>query len=327
MQTITLYLIPFLRAVSVMVFAGWVLSRFLGHLPKSLGWMRRILFRSGGALLSMVFCLTVVYDAHLVVDRPLGLLLGAVLAVLFFGVADDSLTFPWHTQLMFQLILVTFLFASGIGIHGIALPFVGLWSIGSPVVSYLVTLGWLLLIMNAVNWVDGVDGVAGSVSGIGFFTIFLLALRPEVYQPPVAIIALIAAGVTLGFLFFNFSPARFIAGTSGSYFWGLLLGVLAIFAGTKIATTLLVLSLPLIDALWVVGQRVRSGVSIFHGDTKFHLHYRLRERGWSDRRIALVYIGISGALGLVAPFCSSLQKGVVFFGILLLSGLIFLVKK
>lgn len=327
MQTVTLYLIPFLRAVSVMVFAGWFLSRFLEHLPRQLQWLKRYLFRSGGVLLVAVFCLTVVYDAHLVIDRSLGLLLFAALVVLAFGVADDVLKFPWHTQLIFQLILITFLFSFGIGIHSLALPLIGQWSIVSQAVSYVITVAWLLVILNAVNWADGVDGVAGSVLGIGFFTIFLLALRPEVYQPPIAIIALIAAGVTLGFLFFNFSPAKFIAGTAGSYFWGLLLGVLAIFAGTKIATTLLVLSIPLIDALWVVINRLRSGVSIFHGDTKFHLHYRLRERGWSDRRIALTYIGISGLLGIIAPFCSSLEKGLIFFGILVLSGLVFVMKR
>jgi UDP-GlcNAc:undecaprenyl-phosphate GlcNAc-1-phosphate transferase len=327
MQTITLYILPFLRAVSVMVFVGWILSRFLEHLPKSLQWMRKYLFRSGGVLLASVFCLTIVYDSHLVVDRPLGLLLAGILSVLAFGVADDILKFPWHTQFMFQLLLITFLFSFGIGIHSVVLPVIGHWSIVFQWVSYLVTTAWLLVIINAVNWADGVDGVAGSVSGIGFFTIFLLALRPEVYQPPIAIIALIATGVTLGFLFFNFSPAKFIAGTAGSYFWGLLLGVLAIFAGTKIATTLLVLSLPLIDALWVVINRLRSGVSIFQGDQHFHLHYRLRERGWSDRRIALTYIGISAILGLIAPFYSSLQKGMIFVGILLLSGLIFAMKK
>ncbi len=315
MQNLTLYLIPFIRAVSVMVFAGFILSLFLKHLSPSLRWMKKYLFRFGGVFLIVVFCLSVVYDAHLVVDRSLGLLLFGVLTLLIFGVADDILKFPWHTQLIFQLLLVTFIFSFGIGVHAIVLPMIGTMHITSSMLSYLVTGVWMVVIMNAVNWTDGVDGVAGGVSAIGFFTIFFLSLRPEVYQPPVAIIALIALGVTVGFLFFNFSPAKFIAGTSGSYFWGFLLGVLAIFAGTKIATTLLVLSIPLIDALWVVVKRFRSGVSIFHGDQHFHLHFRLRERGWSDRRIALIYILISAFLGSVASFGSSLQKVAVLLPI------------
>lgn len=327
MQTVTLYLIPFLRAVSVMAFAGFILSRFIEHLPPSLQWMKKYLFRSGGVFLITVFCLSVVYDANLVVDRPLGLLLFGVMTLLVFGVADDIMKFPWHTQLLFQLLLVTFIFSFGIGVHTLVLPLFGTIHIASSVLSYLVTVVWLVVIMNAVNWTDGVDGVAGGVSAIGLFTIFLLALRPEVYQPPVAIIALIALGVTVGFLLFNFSPAKFIAGTSGSYFLGFLLGVLAIFAGTKIATTLLVLSIPLIDALWVVVKRFRSGVSIFHGDQYFHLHFRLRERGWSDRRIALTYILISALLGSVAAFGSPLQKIAVFLVVFIVSGVIFLVKK
>jgi UDP-GlcNAc:undecaprenyl-phosphate GlcNAc-1-phosphate transferase len=163
--------------------------------------------------------------------------------------------------------------------------------------------------------VDGVDGVAGSVSLVGFFAIFLLSLRPEVNQPPVAILAVIATGVTAGFLFFNMPPARFIAGTSGAYFWGLLLGTLSIFAGTKIATTTLVLAVPILDALWVMIERWRHGVSVFQGDTRYHLHYRLREYGWSDRSIVVAYSLVALSIGLVAPFLSSTGKGWLLCGL------------
>ena len=312
MDPITLYVIPFLRALSLSVLAGWLLSRILGSLHIEMAGKYRYGRRFGGVVLIIIYCIAVVRDEHLVMSLPVWMILGSLLACMTFGVADDLLRFSWAKQLSFQVMIAGVLFTSGVAITSIGSPWgTGGWSFHMETwwwFSALISVGWLLLIVNAINWVDGVDGVAGGVSFVGFLAIFLLSLRPEVDQPPVAILSLIAAGTTLGFLFFNMPPSRFIAGTSGSYFWGFLLAALSIFAGTKIATTLLVLVVPIIDALWVIFKRLSHHASPFQGDTRYHLHYRLRERGWSDQAITFSYLTVTIAVGLSAPFLSSMGK-------------------
>jgi len=116
--------------------------------------------------------------------------------------------------------------------------------------------------MNAINWVDGLDGVAGGITFIGVLSVFFLSQRENVNQPPITIISAILLGSLAAFLIFNFHSAKIMAGTSGSMFMGFILAILAIFAGAKIATTFLVLTIPIIDALWVIGQRFQFFLQI-----------------------------------------------------------------
>lgn len=291
-----LYLPSFLTALVVSVSVGALVSSVRSRLSG-------VSPRSGGVALVVAFIVAVLSDGHLVVDRVLAVLLAVLLVVFLFGLADDRRRFSWRIQLVFQVSATLALFLGGVAIQSIGLPGGGAWFL-HPELSWWpslpLTVVWLLFIVNAVNWSDGVDGSAGSVALVGFLAIFFLALRPEVDQPPTAILALAAAGATLGFLVFNFPPARIIAGTSGAYFWGLLLGTLAVFSGTKIATTLLVLALPALDAVWVTVDRWRSGVSVFQGDRERHLHYRLRRAGWSDRRIAVTYFLVAASAAVLA---------------------------
>jgi UDP-GlcNAc:undecaprenyl-phosphate GlcNAc-1-phosphate transferase len=193
--------------------------------------------------------------------------------------------------------------------------------------GFLLLFAWIFLVMNAMNWLDGVDGVCGGVSLITLAAIFFLSLKPEVYQPPIAIVAVIGIGVVLGFLFFNMYPARILAGTAGSMFLGFLIAVLAIIAGTKIATALLVLALPIADALFVIWQRMRDGVPITRPD-KRHLHYRLMELGWSERRIAWFFFGITASIALIALNTQALGKFAALLAVLgILFSLLFFVER
>jgi hypothetical protein len=160
----------------------------------------------------------------------------------------------------------------------------------------------------------------GSAAGfaITLVTIFFLSLKPEVYQPPIAIIAAIGAGVVLGFLFQYVSGTHPGRAQSVRCFSVFSCG-LAIIAGTKIATALLVLSLPIADALFVIWQRLRDGVPITQSD-KRHLHYRLMELGWSERRITWFFIGVTACIALIALNTQALGKLVA---LLLILGIIF----
>jgi UDP-N-acetylmuramyl pentapeptide phosphotransferase/UDP-N-acetylglucosamine-1-phosphate transferase len=138
---------------------------------------------------------------------------------------------------------------------------------------------------------------------LALLAIFFVSLRPEVDQPAVAILSLIGIGAFLGFGFLNFPPAKIIAGTGGSYFAGMLLASLAIIAGTKIATTMVVLVLPVVDFIWVTVERKREGRSIFQKEPKErHLHYKFLKSGWSERGVLLVYFCFLGGALLVSLF-------------------------
>ncbi|MCK4525389.1 MAG: undecaprenyl/decaprenyl-phosphate alpha-N-acetylglucosaminyl 1-phosphate transferase, partial [Candidatus Andersenbacteria bacterium] len=121
------------------------------------------------------------------------------------------------------------------------------------------------------------------------------------------IISIAVAGAILGFLFFNFHPAKIFMGTSGSMFLGFILAVLAIFSGGKIATALLIMGFPILDAVWVIVQRIKAGKSPFRGDD-CHLHYKLLKNGWSQRKVVLFIYLICLSFGVSAIVFQSLGK-------------------
>lgn len=313
------YLEPFLVAFLASILFLWggrmiVRQRALLGSPYSSRWKR-----IGGISVILAFLTALLLNDDVVWSLPLLAVSFLSGAILMFGLLDDWFDIAPANQLAFQLFLGIALFMAHVRILSIPLPFAGTVfldrSLVGMMVGLVVLLVWTLLIMNAVNWADGVDGLLGAVSSIGFATILLLALRPDVYQPTVAILASMLLGVSLGFLVFNAPHAQIFAGTSGSFFFGFALSALAVFSGTKIATSLLALSVPIADALWVIWERIRSGYSPFHGNDARHLHYRLRELGWSDRRIVVVYSLASLVASAIALGTQSLGKFVAFIGV------------
>ncbi|OGI21290.1 MAG: hypothetical protein A2808_01335 [Candidatus Moranbacteria bacterium RIFCSPHIGHO2_01_FULL_55_24] len=278
--------------------------------------------RLGGVALIIAFSLAVFLDPHLVLTKEIIGLIVCSLLILFFGLWDDFFEADWKLQLFFQVALVVAIFLFGVRILSVTNPFGGAWFFTSEALllpSFLLLLAWVLLVLNAVNWLDGLDGLLGGVSFLVFLTMFLLSLQPEVNQPPIAILALAGAGAAFGFLLFNFFPARILAGTTGALFLGFLVAILAVIAGTKIATALLVLSLPIADALWVILKRLRSHTSIFQPDMR-HLHYRLQALGWSEKRIAWSFYGVTTFIAGVALSTQALGK---FAALILVLGTIF----
>jgi UDP-GlcNAc:undecaprenyl-phosphate GlcNAc-1-phosphate transferase len=150
--------------------------------------------------------------------------------------------------------------------------------------------------MNTVNFLDGVDGLSAGVSLIATVVMLLHMLREGQYS--VALLPAALAGALLGFLAFNFQPARLFLG-GGALFLGFMLAGLGIIAGAKVALLLLVLGVPIADALWQILFRARHGRSPMSGD-RGHLHFRLQDIGWSPRRISLAYGAICALFGAIA---------------------------
>lgn len=175
-----------------------------------------------------------------------------------------------------------------------------------PVVAVLFTFFWIVGMMNTVNWLDGLDGLAGGVTAIAALLLFIHTLRLGQYS--LAPLCLALLGACLGFLPYNFHPARIFMGDSGAMYLGYFLAILSIIGGAKIATALLVLGVPILDVAWVIIFRLSRGRSPLQAD-RGHLHHRLLDLGLSQVQIVLLFYGFCagfGALALLLP--SGLHK-------------------
>jgi len=168
--------------------------------------------------------------------------------------------------------------------------------------AILFTLFWVVGMINAVNWLDGLDGLAAGVCTIAAL---LFAWHSNVLgQTTVALFPLALAGALLGFLPFNFSPARIFLGSAGAYFLGYQMATLSILSPAKLSTAMLVLAVPIMDVAWQIIDRTRRRQNPLQGD-RGHLHFRLSDGGLPTRWIVIGYYLVAIAFGLVAIFAPS----------------------
>ncbi|GAC1364929.1 MAG: hypothetical protein NVS2B12_39400 [Ktedonobacteraceae bacterium] len=175
--------------------------------------------------------------------------------------------------------------------------------INEPVISLLaipavfVTWFWMVGMMNAVNLTDGLDGLAGGV--VAITAIFITITSYLLHQYTIALLSAVFTGAVLGFLPFNWNPAKIYMGDSGSQFLGLGLAVLSIMGGAKVALALMVLGVPIMDVAVVIINRIRRGQHPLHYD-KTHLHYRLQATGLSVKQICYLFYALTAVFGILA---------------------------
>jgi UDP-GlcNAc:undecaprenyl-phosphate GlcNAc-1-phosphate transferase len=161
------------------------------------------------------------------------------------------------------------------------------------------TIFWFMGMMNTVNWLDGLNGL---VAGVTVIICAVLALHMIfVAEPPQSSVALLPVallGAAVGFLPFNFAPARIFMGSNGSYFLGFAIAALGIIGGARVATVMLVLGLPALDVAWLILHRWRRGLSPAQGG-RDHLHLRLADLGLGERTIVFGYWGFCAAFGAI----------------------------
>jgi UDP-GlcNAc:undecaprenyl-phosphate GlcNAc-1-phosphate transferase len=265
--------------------------------------------RLGGLALFVAFLTAAVLAQFLSVERQdpqeltrlTGLLLGSTFIFLM-GVWDDKRELSPAPQLSVQFIASLIAIAFLIFIEVINNPFTNLQVWFPWFVTVPLTIFWLMGMMNTVNWLDGLDGLATGVAAILSAVLAIHMLRESQYS--VALLPLALLGATLGFLPYNFHPAKVFMGSSGSFFLGFAVGALGIMAGAKMATVLLVMSIPILDVAWLIVQRWRRGDSPLIGD-RSHLHFRLLDLGLSQRQIVLLYYLLCSSFGLLALLISS----------------------
>ena len=236
-------------------------------------------------------------------------LLGFLCGIIVLGITcfiDDSKGLPPLSKLAGQIIAAIIVVYSGIRIEDLNLPFfneIGL----NYVASIILTLGWIIGITNAINLIDGLDGLS---SGIGVIScLSLLIIFSLNYSPLVAILLITAlAGALIGFLPFNFNPAKTFIGDTGSNFLGFSLAVISILGVAKTYTAiviiapLIVLALPIFDTLWAIIRRITTGKSIkaIVMPDKGHLHHRLMAKGFSQKQAVIILYAISATFGMFA---------------------------
>ena len=247
--------------------------------------------------------------------RLRGVVLGS-LVVLAGGLLDDRYDLPPWAQLIIQLAgaLVAIAHIIFIEVFTNPLPGAALWQalplfrvegtlvwIWRPL-ALLFTTFWIIGMINAINFLDGLDGLAAGVCLIAavFFAVHSFRLG----QSTVPLFPLALAGALLGFLPFNFSPARIFLGSAGAYFLAYQVATLSILSPAKLSTALLVLAVPIIDVAWQIVSRLRHGRHPMSSD-RGHLHFRLADSGMPTPRIVLGYYSVALVFGLLAVLVSS----------------------
>lgn len=267
----------------------------------------------GGLAVFLAFSLTVIIfwrlgeiaDAKISDAYILAILLGGLILMIG-GFLDDWLNLkPWQ-QLIFPLLAILLILTAGIKITCISSPFGGILAIPAEF-GVLTAFFWLLGLVYTTKVLDGLDGLVSGITVIGSLIIFIVSLSWDVPSSGTSVLALILAGAGSGFLFFNWQPAKIFLGEGGSVFCGFILGTLAIISGSKIATALLIMGIPILDVFWVISRRLWQGKSPASADNK-HLHFRLLDLGLSHRQAVIFLYAVTAAFGLASLFLSSPGK-------------------
>lgn len=277
--------------------------------------------RFGGLIFGVLTLVLVALHPSLVASTVWwGVLVGGVLCLLL-GLLDDQFTLSWWAQALFQGVLggAAIWYGASLGVSNlpwigvVPLSTLGLWV---PAVLYLL---WWLALANALNWVDGMDHLAPLVLSIAFVALALFSLQVSVLQPTITIIIGIATVCLVVFtLFFNRPPYSLTLGTAGLWLYSYLLAYLSLAVGAKVAIVVLPLLLPLLDALFVVSERIYRRRAPWRGGDRRHLHQILVDSFWSPPQVLLLYGGHASILAALTLYQGTAGKwlGLVVLGTL-----------
>jgi UDP-GlcNAc:undecaprenyl-phosphate GlcNAc-1-phosphate transferase len=238
---------------------------------------------------------------------PLVIRLLPALAVVFsIGLVDDIFTLrPWK-KLTAEIVAAMLAWFGGIHVNALA----G-YSLSGVVISFVITVLWIITCTNAINLIDGVDGLATGVSLFAALTMLIAALLN--HNMPMALALAPLVGALAGFLRYNFSPACIFLGDCGSLTLGFLLGCFGAVWNEKSTTVLgmtaplVVLAVPLLDVALAIVRRFLRGQPIFGAD-RAHIHHKLLSRGLTPRRLVLFIYGICG-IGAAASLLLTVSQG------------------
>lgn len=263
----------------------------------------KIIPRLGGLSIYISFVISVLLHFSYLSKHTKGLLLGSLIIVIC-GVWDDLKELNYKVKLIFQLVASLTLISHDVLITKVSiLSTDGTSFISLGLLSIPITILWVIGVTNAVNLIDGLDGLACGLSAIS--SVFLFVIFVLTGNTTMALMIIILAGSCLGFLPYNFNPARIFMGDTGSMFLGFILAGMSIQGTVKYATTiimfvpLLIIGLPLYDTLVTMLRRFIQGGSIMEPD-KQHFHHRMLSMGLNQKQVALLSYFVNILLGILA---------------------------
>ncbi|MGQ3481787.1 glycosyltransferase family 4 protein [Paenibacillus sp. TY11] len=316
-----IYIIGFIMALGLALLLTPLVKKFAVKVgavdvPNARKVHTRIMPRLGGLGIFLAFLLSLLAMLPFVPDGMLSsrdinfiaaFLIGGTLITLI-GALDDRFDLNAKLKFLAQIAVACMVvFAFDIRVDFVNVPFQDAYSSLESWISIPLTIFWIVGVTNAINLIDGLDGLAAGVSGIAIGTIFVMSVLMGNYM--VAMLCLVLLGSIIGFLFFNFHPAKIFMGDTGSLFLGFCLAMLSMLGFKQIAivsfiTPLIIIGVPLSDTFFAIIRRKLQKKPIFSPD-KGHLHHCLRELGFSHRQTVLIIYGIAAFFGILAVIQSS----------------------
>ncbi len=283
--------------------------------------------RMGGLAIFLGFILSVLLFAD-ITPQVQGILLGSVVIVIV-GVIDDMISLKWWLKLLGQFVAAGVAVAHGVVITILSNPNVLSQSLYLDLgwLAIPITLLWIVGITNSVNLIDGLDGLAVGVSGISSVTMLVIALL--VSEGNVAVIMAALAGACLGFIPFNFNPAKIFAGDTGALLLGYVLstmsvvGLFKVYAIISFVLPFLVLALPFFDTTFAFVRRILKGQNPMKPD-RGHVHHKLIDMGLSQKQAVAVLYCVSIVFGLAAVLLttSGVVKALIFIAAFVVAGVV-----
>jgi UDP-GlcNAc:undecaprenyl-phosphate/decaprenyl-phosphate GlcNAc-1-phosphate transferase len=277
----------------------------------------------GGLAIFVAFAVAVAVGGGMKDPRVAGILVGGALIVLL-GVVDDRIRLSPKVKLLGQIV------AAAVLVYGFDVRIDYIYSpLGNKFVQFgawngPLTIFWIVAFTNVVNLIDGLDGLAAGISSIASLTLLMVALQQGFGGAIVLTAAL--TGSAMGFLRYNFNPAKIFMGDAGAMFLGYTLAAVSVVGPLKTTATIgiivpvLALALPIFDTAFAIIRRLANGRSIGEAD-KDHLHHRLLRLGLSHRNTVLVMWAISAWLGLSAVAVTevSISQALIIVGMVTLA--------
>lgn len=323
------YIIPFLAAFIL----TFIQMPFTIKLAKKKGFLdvpkdeRRVHKKPipvGGGI-AMVISVTLLMLYYLPINKSLVMTLIASLVIALSGLYDDKEGLSPKLKFLFQILAGVLLVLGGMKIEFVTNPFDSHDALLIlNMLSIPVTIFWVCGITNTINLIDGLDGLASGVSMICAISMFFITYKMGRYE--VSMVCALVAGACLGFLPFNFNPAKIFMGDTGALYLGFMLSYISISGFLKQAAILmifvpvLILGVPVFDTAFAMVRRKLSGKSMVEAD-KGHLHHRLLKMGLNQRQTVVILYSISAIFGVLANLISRFHSSialVISLGVLLI---------
>jgi UDP-GlcNAc:undecaprenyl-phosphate GlcNAc-1-phosphate transferase len=263
---------------------------------------------------------------------PMGAIVLGAVGIFLVGLWDDVRPTPAVLRLVLQAVLAAAMWASGVRLD--AISFIAGGAAIGHVASLGVTIFWYVALMNSINLVDGLDGLAGGICCIGALSLVAvgMVLGYSLDGLLAVVLSVAVAGATMGYLVFNWHPARTFMGDGGSLLLGFLLATASLVGSTKTPTLLalvvpmVALALPLFETSFSFLRRLLRGQHPFKPDRR-HLHHRLLDLGLNHRRVVVLLLFFTAFLGINSvALAQSGSEWVLFNALFLIGGIVLLIE-